>query len=1125
MTIPPLSTLCHYTRFSMHKRFVATGLLAGTFGIMLTTLVVAQNPATEPEPKPYNPRIAAASKEGQDAIKRIRVPQGFKVDLWAAEPMLANPVCLAIDGKNRIYVAETFRLKDGVKDIRDIMDWLDDDLACRTVADRLAMMKKHEGDQFKNDSIHHDRIRLLEDTTGAGKADKATVFADGFHHAEDGIGAGLLARGDTVWYTCIPKLWQLRDTKGTGQADERKVLHDGFGVHVGYLGHDLHGLRMGPDGKLYFSHGDRGSNVTTTDGKKFFNPDTGVVYRSNPDGSELEVFATGLRNPQELTFDKYGNLFTGDNNSDAGDQVRWTYLVEGADSGWRIGYQFSTNMGVRGPFMAEELWKPHFEGQAAYIVPPVANIGDGPSGITYYPGVGLPEKYAGHFFMCDFRGGAGGSGVRSFALKPKGATFEMVDREEFIWSVLATDVDFGMDGALYLTDWVDGWGKPNKGRIYKVSYPELSQTPDVLDVKKLMAEGFNKRSAKELSELLANNDMRVRLEAQYALADKGAASVATFKAVLKDNKSQLARIHALWGLAQIGAKDATAFKEVLPAADDSDPEIRAQAAKMLGEGKYAPAFDKLVSLLKDAEPRVQFFAAQGLGRLGKKEAVAPVLAMLRANADSDQFLRHAGVMALLGCNNRIALRSAADDPSAAVRMAVLLVYRRQGNADIAHFLDDADPSLVVEAARAINDVPIEPALPQLAALIRKTGLSKHLLYRVVNANFRLGKAENAEAVAAFAARSDVPEELRIDALHALGEWTKPKGRDRVMGLWRPLEPRPEKIASDAVRPALGGIFTGPDKIRQEAAKLAAGLGIKEVGPLLMELVSDTTRPAQVRVDTLRALETLKDANLAKATDLALKDKEPRVRNEGRRLLVKVRPEEGLKELARALDEGEIVEKQGAFRTLGDLKAPDVDALLTTWMGQLVAGKLPPEMHLDLLESVAKHPSAELKDQLAKFNAARPKGDDLANYREALHGGDAENGRRIFFFKSEVSCLRCHKVEGQGGDVGPDLTGIGSKQQRDYLLESIVLPNKQIAKGFETVVLTLKSGKSVSGILKSEDENEVRLMTAEGKLLVVPQKQIDDRQKGKTAMPEDVSKYLSKSELRDLVEFLASLKQK
>ena len=199
----------------------------------------------------------------------------------------------------------------------------------------------------------------------------------------------MLARKDDVWFTCIPGLWKLRDTDGDGRADERTLLHDGYGVHVGFLGHDLHGLRFGPDGRLYFSIGDRGFNVTTADGRTLAVPDTGSVLRCNPDGTELEVFATGLRNPQELAFDEYGNLFTGDNNSDSGDRARWVYVVEGGDSGWRIGYQFIESPNSRGPWNEEKLWYPAFAGQAAYIVPPIANIADGPSGLTYDPGVTL----------------------------------------------------------------------------------------------------------------------------------------------------------------------------------------------------------------------------------------------------------------------------------------------------------------------------------------------------------------------------------------------------------------------------------------------------------------------------------------------------------------------------------------------------------------------------------------------------------------------------------------------------------------------------------------------------------------------------------------------------------------
>jgi quinoprotein glucose dehydrogenase len=120
-------------------------------------------------------------------------------------------------------------------------------------------------------------------------------------------------------------------------------------------------------------------------------------------------------------------------------------------------------------------------------------------------------------------------------------------------------------------------------------------------------------------------------------------------------------------------------------------------------------------------------------------------------------------------------------------------------------------------------------------------------------------------------------------------------------------------------------------------------------------------------------------------------------------------------------------------------------------------------------------------------------------------------------------VKCHKINGQGGEVGPDLAGIGKRQNREYLLESIVLPNKQIAKGFETVVLNLTNGTTVVGVLKGEDAREVRLITAEGKPVTVPKDKIDERLTGKSAMPEDLIKHLSRSELRDLVEFLANLK--
>jgi quinoprotein glucose dehydrogenase len=1103
-------------------------------GGLFCLLASAPAPALEPAAvRAYVPKIAAASNEATLALRRIHVPDGLRISLFAAEPMLANPVCFCIDEKNRFYVAETFRLGAGVTDIRSHMDWLDDDLACQTVADRVTMYRKHLRDKFDTYTVHHDRIRLIEDTDGDGVADRATVFADGFHDAAEGIGAGLLARGANVWYACIPDLWLLRDPKRTGKAQERKSLHHGYGVHVGFIGHDLHGLRMGPDGKLYFSIGDRGLNVSAS-GRTVTSLDSGAVLRCNPDGSELEIVATGLRNPQELAFDQYGNLFTGDNNADGGDKARWVWVVEGGDSGWRLGYQFMSLPTALGPWNAEKLWHPAWDGQAAYLVPPIANVADGPAGLAYYPGVGLPERYREHFFLCDFRGGSGNSGIRSFAVKPKGAAFEMVDQHECIWSVLATDVDFGTDGALYFSDWVEGWEKPHKGRIYRVVDPAAAKDPVVQGVKKLLADGMTHRSVAELAGLLEHPDQRVRQEAQFALAEKGTEAVPTLRAAVAGGKHQLARLHAIWALGQIGRKQAMALQTLPAQLADPDPEIRAQAVKVLGDhrpqraGQALPV-EQVLPLLKDTSPRVRFFAALALGkarqpRLGRGPAVAPaIVEMLRDNDDKDPYLRHAGVMALAGLSDLGALHQVAKDPAPGVRLAALLAWRRLGSDDVAQFLNDKEPRLVLEAARAINDVPIPWAFADLAALSSRKGLAEPLLHRVLNANFRLGQAHNAAALAAVAARADVPEALRLEALRMLGQWQKPSGRDRIVGLWRPLDERPVSAAADALRPRLGDLFRGPDGVCLELARAAGRVGLREASPLLHETLVDQKRAAPVRVAALKALAALKDEQLPQAMKQALADVDPKVRLEGLRLLADQQPEEAIGQLAAVLGRGTTLERQGALSILAGIRGRAANDLLLLWLGKLQAGEAPPEIQLDLLEAAAKRPSARLKQKLEEYEAARPKNDPLAKYREALAGGDAEAGRRIFFHKAEVSCLRCHKVKGEGGEVGPDLAGIGTRQKREYILESIVDPNKEIAKGYETVLVELKSGQIVVGVLREETATELRLLTAEGKPVTVAKSQVEERTRGKSVMPEDVVKHLSRRELRDLVEFLAGLR--
>jgi quinoprotein glucose dehydrogenase len=227
--------------------------------------------------------------------------------------------------------------------------------------------------------------------------------------------------------------------------------------------------------------------------------------------------------------------------------------------------------------------------------------------------------------------------------------------------------------------------------------------------------------------------------------------------------------------------------------------------------------------------------------------------------------------------------------------------------------------------------------------------------------------------------------------------------------------------------------------------------------------------------------------------------------------------------AKVLAGDSVIEQQEVLAALGEMKEPQADAVLVDWLDKLAAGQVRPEIQLDLLTAAALRSASQVKDKLAAFEASRSKADSLAAYRETLSGGSVDRGQKIFFERAEASCVRCHKIGGTGGDVGPDLSKIGADKQREYLLESIVEPNKAIAKGFDSVVLVLDDGKVVSGVLRSEDEKHLKLVTPEGKQITVAKSQIDERTSGKSPMPEDVAKKLGKADIRDLVEFLSDQK--
>jgi quinoprotein glucose dehydrogenase len=1042
--------------------------------------------------------IPARGQEGPSeaelAVRNLRPAAGLQVTLFAAEPQLQNPTSFTIDEKGRFFVVETHRRRTSVLDIRSVIGWLDEDLACRTVEDRIAMHRRHLGAEADKLAVESEKIKLLEDRSGQGRADHVETFADGFNTIADGVAAGILARKGEVWFAAIPNLWMFKDGK-------RTPLHTGFGIRQSYGGHDFHGLRFGPDGKLYMSLGDRGCHVQTAGGLVALH-DEGGVLRCNPDGSDLEIVATGLRNPQKLAFNEVGDLFTVDNNAnvggDNGETARIVHVVEGGDNAWRIGYQ---HLPDGGPWDRERLWR----GGGAYQIPPLAHLGHGPAGLTHNPGTGLPPKYEGCFLLCDFPGG-----VHSFRLKTKGASYELADSEHFLWDLFPTDVEVGVDGAVYVTDWVQGFEKSQKGRIFRVADPALSKDARVLEVRRLLSERMSDRPPAELAALLGHADQRIRMAAQFELAERR--EEATLAGTALRPGPSFARLHAVWGLGQIRAAGRT-----IPLLDDADAEVRAQAARVLGDGRVAGAGDALVAHLKDASPRVRYHAAMALGKLKLARGHAPLVEMLRENDDRDPLLRHAGVMALAGIGDVDAMLASARGAPLPVRLAVVLALRRMGRWEIRDFLED--PDLRFEAARAINDTPIPEGLRKLSMQIANSGCPRPLLSRAINASFRLG---DASMLARFISGTREQPEMRAEALRALADWERPSGRDRVTGVWRALAPRDPEPAREALRSVLDDLLKGaPLGVQTEALRAAAALGVGELETL--RVFAGKGKEIPLRVEALRALGARADPALGALVREALGEDDEALRGEVVRLIPKAALADGVALLERAAtEEGPIGVRQAALLALAE-SAPDADAALSRLMDRLLAGSWPAPLRLDLLEAAARRPSPALRERAGAFEAARKKDDPLAPWRECLEGGDAARGRQLFWVRVHASCHQCHRIGQEGGTAGPALTGIGGRQSREYLLESLLFPSKVIAPGYESVAVLLESGAIETGRVLRESDTELVLHGPDGREKVLAKAAIRKARRGLSAMPDDLGRLLTRRELRDLVEYLASQK--
>jgi putative membrane-bound dehydrogenase-like protein len=909
-----------------------------------------------------------------------------------------------------------------------------------------------------------DRVRIFSDAGPDGKFRKVTTWADGFKNA-----MSISLRGDVVYLAERSALYRLRDTKGLGTADERKFIvkldTPGDYPHNGLSGFAFDGL-----GDMYFSLGENlgasykliGSDGTTLSG----GGEGGSIYRCKPDGSKLERFATGFWNTFHLTFDAYGRLFAVDNDPDARGPCRLLHIIQGGDYGYRF------RNGRRGlhPFTA-------WNGELPGTLPMVAGTAEAPSGIVAYDHIGLPTEYRDKLLVTSW----GDHVVESFTLSPRGASFSAKSTvlvkggEDFQPVGIVT----APDGSLYLSDWVDkSYPVHGKGRIWRIRMKDPPKDDGLRPSK------VAKLEVEQLSKLLENPRGEVRLAAAQRLAGKGKKGEEALARALQQGKEATTRISALWGLARCDSE--TAGKHLSIAEKDGSAVVRAEAARMTSS--------PFLYLVNDSSPFVQLQAMVKMGQLiGYDDTrqrtwqenrflgfTVPKL------ADSDPFMVAAAIDVLgRRGNSDIILRYLAVQ-DARWRLGILLAVRRVMGPNapntLKKYLDDPDPAVRRAAIQWVAEEHLTEHKDAIAKSAAKEPVTRELFEALLAAQQMLEadpkkplpESSGEEFVARIVKDSKQPEVFRRLSL-------------------RMLRPEHPALTTDLLKQMLDSADAAT---RGEAVRTLAQRADSASQQLLRQLATDGKAEPNPRAFAVLGL-----AQSAPSSP------------ETRRLLLSLLADSQL--------------QRDALRSLRDAKLNANEARdLFAWWDKLPAEKGDPgderrELGSQLLLTLGPAVDAERRKQLSGLAEPMPAND--AEWKKALEGkGDAAAGERVFFHLRGARCAVCHRIDGRGGQVGPELSVIASSHSRDKLIESILTPSKEIAPAYTTWIITMADGKKHTGVIVGENfDSTLTLADENGKQVILKKLDIENRQASpKSLMPDDLHKLMTRREFVDVLEFLS-----
>ena len=1051
---------------------------------------------------------ALAQISPAESAQKLKPAAGLQATLFASEPMVNNPTSIDVDSRGRVWVAEgqNYRMTHR-KDLPRI-----------------------EG---------ADRIKILEDTDGDGLADKVTIFAENIFPIPMGLAveevydkAGQYA-GAKVYIGNSPDLLVFEDTDGNDKADKRSVLLTGFGGIDS--DHGVHGMTLGLDGRLYFTHGDgccsfeekdgshkpRNFDVTDASGRHVTSSNLANTLRVDRDGKNFEILADRQRNNYETSLNAHGIAFTSDNDDDGNRGSRVIWVMDGG------------NYGYRTPGSPR-----HWGEDVPGIVPKLVGTGNGsPSGITVYEGTKLGSKYVGGLFEAD----AGTRQVNFFPIERHGATFrtryEVLLGSDDPW-FRPVDVTAAPDGSVLVADWYDAavgghnFRDQDTGRIYRVAPQGQAWTkprPDFATVPGLIA-------------LLKSPVVAAQDAARRSLIARG--DEAEVKGDLRDLFEQgtpIERARALWVRQQIEG-DGVA----VAALGDKDPSIREQAVRMLGRDlsrvgavvfskespRRAPIAQQhlrdLLPLVNDPDAGVRRELILAFRWLATGEVGEALGTLVRGWDGQDRWYLEALGLAL-GDRESTYLADLFND--GAFGPIGGSVERDGANGAVAvppFFPADRNESYIA------TGTPDQPATP-LSKLI---GLAWRIHRpEVLPALRRIlpGLAAPRLQQAADDALSQVNDKVAASLMAETAHATTDPGRRAALAatIARKLAGSWGDAKGDAPVVALIQSSLADPASRVAGIDLAVAAYDARYGLTLMKFAQDEKQPEEVRVAAIEAVGRIRPAKTAEFLDglihaaIARGESTP-LAQAAIRALPDVRPANPTLLGWISATDAPLGLRREALRVYARPKNGGGRRIIELVRSE----KLPDELRSEATALVHNDPDWNVRQEATALLPA-PKtatGRTLPPIRElASRDGDPTRGRSVFFATAQnsgaVACGSCHRVQGQGQWVGPDLSTIGTKYGKEELIRSILYPSAAIGYNNKTHVVATADGRVLTGLIVEESPDRIILKTADGTREIVPTRDVEDHKISEVSlMPEGLAGFLSDRDFSDLVAYLTTLRQ-